>query len=184
MPYYSSIFLGSKIGGLPTGLYRTIQSRSGLQSSGCINPRMVLLHGQKDQCEYIYIQSGSTGMVDLFQAWPICSLYWHAIIYSGTLIIGPLLGRTKTGQISKVVTLSRWSECMTSPTAGQMIRLYKKSQTGRSKSGPISKVVRLSGWSHSKVPLYIYNCKRDWQSAIFTRGKGTKNSSPILTFLC
>ena len=33
-------------------------------------------------------------------------------IYSGTLIIGPLLGRAKTGQISKVVTLSRWSGCI------------------------------------------------------------------------
>ena len=70
--------------------------------------------------------------------------------YSGTLIIGPLLGRTQTGQIGKVVTLSRWPEGMLSLTAGQ---LYKKSQMGQSKSGPISKVVRLSGWSHSKVPL-------------------------------
>ncbi len=30
-------------------------------------------------------------------------------VYSGTLIIGPLLGRAKIGQINKVVTLSRWS---------------------------------------------------------------------------
>ncbi len=53
--------------------------------------------------------------------------------YSGTLVIGPHLGRTKTGQIGiKVVTLSRWPECMLSPTAGQ-------SQMGHSKSGPISR---------------------------------------------
>ncbi len=31
------------------------------------------------------------------------------LVYSGTLIIGPLLGRAKVGQISKVVTLSGWS---------------------------------------------------------------------------
>ncbi len=30
-------------------------------------------------------------------------------LYSATLINGPLLGRAKSGQISKVVTLSRWS---------------------------------------------------------------------------
>ncbi len=76
---------------------------------------------------------------------------FSGLTYSGTLIIGPLLGWSKTGQIGKVVTLSRWPEWMLSLTAGQ---LYKKSQTGWSKSGPISKVVRLSGWSHSKVPLY------------------------------
>ncbi len=39
--------------------------------------------------------------------------------YSGTLIIGPLLGRAKSGQIGKVVTLSRWPGCMPSPMAGQ-----------------------------------------------------------------
>ncbi len=33
----------------------------------------------------------------------------YRTVYSGTLIIGLLLGRAKCGQISKVVTLSRWS---------------------------------------------------------------------------
>ncbi len=40
----------------------------------------------------------------------------YAIMYSGTLIIGPLLGRAKIGHISKVVTLSRWSWDILSPS--------------------------------------------------------------------
>ena len=66
----------------------------------------------------------------------------HILVnYSGTLIIGPLLGEEKGGQISEVVTLSR---------------LFKHSltKTGQLKSGLFVKVVRLSRWSHFKVPLY------------------------------
>ena len=58
-------------------------------------------------------------------------------IYSGTLIIGPLLGQAKG-----------WSLCQGCQNE------CKKTEAGRQKSGLISKVVRLSGWSHSKVPLY------------------------------
>ena len=61
--------------------------------------------------------------------------------YSGTLIIGPLLGRAKHGPISKVVTLSRWFK-------------HEITKMGRPKSGLFLKVVWLSRWSHSKVPLY------------------------------
>ena len=58
--------------------------------------------------------------------------------YSGTLIIGPLLGRAKCGQIGKVVTLLRWPGCMPSPMAGQY---GKAGQIRKSAFGLIIKVV-------------------------------------------
>ncbi len=61
------------------------------------------------------------------------------------MIIGPLLGRAESGQISKVVTLSRWFN-------------HRKTEMGRPKTGLFYKVVRLSGWSHSKV--YASKCSR------------------------
>ena len=69
------------------------------------------------------------------------SLMEYDWLYSGTLLIGPLLGQEKGGQISEVVTLSRWFK-------------HSKTKTGRLKSGLFVKVVWLSRWSHFKVPLY------------------------------
>ena len=73
--------------------------------------------------------------------------------YSGTLIIEPLLGWAKGGQISQVVSLSRWFK-------------HGKTKTGRLKGGLFLKVVRLPRWSHSKVPLHIIGLNHPYLSRL------------------
>ena len=85
--------------------------------------RVGMLYDDIDHCCYadfanIILNFSNVGIVSRKM-----HLWMHSLclffIYSGTLIIGPLLGGSKTGQIGKVVTLSRWPEWMLSLTAGQ-----------------------------------------------------------------
>ena len=70
-------------------------------------------------------------------------------MFNGTLIIGPLLGQEKGGQISEVVTLSRWFK-------------HSLTKTGRLKSGLFIKVVRLSRWSHFKIFFLVWQHFTYW----------------------
>ncbi len=101
-------------------------------------------------------------MCSLYGGIPCRSIYFLGHFnYSWTLVMWPLLGRSKIGHIRKVVTLSRRFAGVPQVCYGDNDWIYREIQTGRAKSGNFRKVVTFSGWSHSKVLLYYNMHSRD-----------------------